>query len=525
MKKLLCLLITAALALSLALPSLAQTPDFGERENVSLVIGGSQISKGTGFLKNFVFLTDADMETIAAASSGEATYRLGLGDSFSELLTYSTYENHGTPTWIYRRVCGLDLTLLAQALGINTAQRMSISVSSPDGMSKTLSDAFMYETTRYTYGTDGLTSAPIGPVLALFETSSETAALGSGVLPAMPRTGSGSGDRVNNVFGYGQTAVDEINSCYWVKEVNRLRFGSENAALTVNSAGKSLSTSVSGIVANGVWRTAFGSVNALGIPMNELLDAMGVTVSGAQCIRAAASDGQAVTVRDPSGAFIAWQAADGGSAVKNSTALRLYTVDGAVLGDLESLTVEEYASFTDIDSVPWAVDAVDRLRDLGIVTGRNGGLFAPTENIKRGDFILMLSRAYGFSGGADGNFSDVPESSYYYSAIAGAKALGIARGDGGSFFPEDTITRQEAMTLLCRTMDACGVSLGLGSGELDTYSDAGDIASWALDSVGRLVFAGVINGKGDRVDPLGKMTRAEMAVALCRALDLSAKAN
>ena len=54
------------------------------------------------------------------------------------------------------------------------------------------------------------------------------------------------------------------------------------------------------------------------------------------------------------------------------------------------------------------------------------------------------------------NFADVPESAYYYNAVGSAKAAGIASGDGANFMPEDSITRQDLITLAYRAFLAKG---------------------------------------------------------------------
>ena len=332
---LLCLVFAAGLCLSAA-------ADFAGPEKVALAIGGDQISRGRGFLKNFTYLTAGELEAIAASASGESTYRLGLGDSFSEELVYSTYENHGTPVWGFRRVYGFDLRLMAVALGVDTQQNISLSVQSSDGMSKTLPDAFGFSTKRWSFAPDGSVKGEVNPILALYQTESETDVRGGGTYPAAPVLGQDSADRVNNVFGYGQTETDEVTACFWVKYVDRLRFGSESVAVTaVDSAGKKSTAAISAIAAKGVWRGEFGSVKAEGIPLDRLLSSMGVSVGEGQCVMALSDKGTALYIREPASVLAAWQASDNGSAVKNSTPLRLYCEDGHQLPGLVSLSVVE----------------------------------------------------------------------------------------------------------------------------------------------------------------------------------------
>ena len=516
-----------------SVPAYGATSDIAGPETPALVISGSDVSRGQGFQHNYVAISPSDWDSIAISASGEATYRLGLGDCFSEALVYSTYEDHGTPAWIYRRVYGIDLKELAAALGVDTGKVMSISVYASDGMSKTLPDAFGIQTKRWYYGFDGQRSTETGPVLALYETASETRELASGTLPPMPALGADSPDRVDNVFGYGQTAVTEINSCYWVKNVRRLRFGTEDTALSVfDQTGKATDVSLSTLISRGQWQLFLGTVKAWGVPLDRLLQGLGMTVPSGYKLVAESVDGanQELSAAVLSSAFVAWQATDNGSAVTNRTALRLYNADGTVLADLVSLRLmgENDAppapvgpSFSDLGNYEWAAAAVNALAAQGIVKGMPDGSFGAAQPIKRGDFILMLARAFAFPASTGDCFGDVPADSYYHDAIAAAKALGIAKGyETGYFYPESSITRQEALTLLQRAMAVNGNDMDGTPADISSFVDHGQVAYWAVKPVGSLVGAGVIQGSNDHLYPLSVLTRAEMAVALNKALTL-----
>lgn len=179
------------------------------------------------------------------------------------------------------------------------------------------------------------------------------------------------------------------------------------------------------------------------------------------------------------------------------------------------------APFTDVSAYPWAEEAVNTLYNDGFITGVTATEFQPTASIRRGDFMLMLVRAYGLEAEINGCFADVEEGAYYYNAIATAKALGIAKGDGENFNPRASITRQEAMTLLYRAAEAAGQDLSGFTADLSQYKDGNTVSSWAQAPIQALVGAGVINGKDGAIDPTGSMTRAELAVALYRAISLA----
>ncbi len=180
--------------------------------------------------------------------------------------------------------------------------------------------------------------------------------------------------------------------------------------------------------------------------------------------------------------------------------------------------------FTDVTTdYNWAYPAIDYLYEQNIVTGTSGNNYSPGANIKRGDFILMLYRAYDLNATVTGNFKDVSSSKYYYKAIGVAKALGIAKGDDtGKFNPEAPLSRQDACVFLDRTLDVINKSLPDGTAaNLSTFTDKNKIKSYAQIPVATLVRANIITGYSGppkTFKPEGNLTRAEMAVILYREL-------
>ena len=176
--------------------------------------------------------------------------------------------------------------------------------------------------------------------------------------------------------------------------------------------------------------------------------------------------------------------------------------------------------FTDMKSSSWAVPAVDFLRTYQVVNGVNATEYSPSASMRRGDFILMLSRAYGFSSTGTVSFSDVPQNSYYASAIAAARSRGIVEGDSsGLFHPNDPISRQDAAVILYRCMRQNGQNLTGTESALFRFSDSGSIASYAIEAMAALVHFGVFQGDANgRLKPTALLTRAEMASILYRAV-------
>ena len=187
------------------------------------------------------------------------------------------------------------------------------------------------------------------------------------------------------------------------------------------------------------------------------------------------------------------------------------------------------AAFTDVNSksYSWASDSVDFLYYEEIAQG-TGGKYNPSSSITRGDFMLMLYRAFLEEAYEDytpkNNFSDVVKgtSSYSketYQAVGVAKYLGIAQGSGGKFKPNSPITREEAMTLIYRTLDEIDWELSYeADARASSFTDYGTISSYAKTAITDLVSHGVILGSSGKISPKSNITRAEMACILHRVL-------
>ncbi len=202
--------------------------------------------------------------------------------------------------------------------------------------------------------------------------------------------------------------------------------------------------------------------------------------------------------------------------VENTVSAWAKNVSEIIIGEDTTNT----SPFTDIGGCLWANEAINSLYAKGVVTGTSATVFSPENSISRGDFMIMLYRAYNLGSftSASGNFSDITVGSYWYDAISAAKALGIALGtDDGKFNPESAITREDAMSLLYRTLAKVAKAPTI-SDKLSTFADSSNVNAYALEAVRALVGAGIINGSDGKLDPQCSMTRAQMVQALYKAL-------
>lgn len=177
--------------------------------------------------------------------------------------------------------------------------------------------------------------------------------------------------------------------------------------------------------------------------------------------------------------------------------------------------------FTDLGNHSWAKESIYSLKNKGIISGTSETTFSPANNIRRGDFILILSRMLKLENDFTENFRDVPQGSYYYDAIGKAKAAGIAQGSGEDFMPENSITRQDLITLCYRAFLAAGYIVeAADDSSLNEFNDKGSVAEYALKPMASMVSAGIIKGDNGNVNPKGYATRAEVAVMCERLMNL-----
>lgn len=178
--------------------------------------------------------------------------------------------------------------------------------------------------------------------------------------------------------------------------------------------------------------------------------------------------------------------------------------------------------FYDMANHTWAAQAVDYLYLNGVVNGVSSTDYGPARQVLRRDFVVMLCRAFNFSGSSTTSFADVPRNTYYSQAIATAKELNIVSGSGNNFRPNAALTREDAMVMIYNSLEAAGRGVGnVSSSVLDRFADHGSVSNYARNAVSTLVKLGVINGDNNsRLNPRSTLTRAEAAVILYNVLTL-----
>lgn len=177
----------------------------------------------------------------------------------------------------------------------------------------------------------------------------------------------------------------------------------------------------------------------------------------------------------------------------------------------------------------WVAPAADFLYANGTYTGVvSGSTLGVRTNTTRGEMMQMIYNAFNLknkvsSASITSNFTDVPTSSPYYTAINAGYALGIAQGNGdGTFSPNSAITRQDAITLLYRAFVKLGLEMTTGtSSDLRTFGDYATVSDYAVDALASMIKSGIIQGdENGNISPKGNLTRGEISVILYRAITL-----
>ncbi len=174
-------------------------------------------------------------------------------------------------------------------------------------------------------------------------------------------------------------------------------------------------------------------------------------------------------------------------------------------------------AFSDVVSTDWYYNPVTFIAARGITTGSTASTFSPDNTLTRGQFVVMLMRAYGIAPNESptDNFSDAGNT-YYTGYLAAARRLGISNGTGNNnFAPDSCISRQDMFTLLYRALGILGeLPEAAGSKTTSDFGDAGLISSYAQEAMNALVQSGIISGSGGKLNPTGTTIRAEMAQVL-----------
>ncbi len=210
--------------------------------------------------------------------------------------------------------------------------------------------------------------------------------------------------------------------------------------------------------------------------------------------------------------------------------------------------------FDDVKKEDWYYQEIKNIYCCGMLEGITENKFGPKDSMKRCDAVLMLTRilekfeksintylktkgeqSISYQENIVEAFKDVPEDSYYFTALNYASSLGLIKGDeNNNFNPDNNITRAQFATIITRLYDfllnvidtaATWIDLPDDFGYLKLNKKYSDVPadSWFKTSVDKITNLEIMNGvDSSHFNPNVDITRAEAIVVLerlCKKID------
>ncbi|MCU6792872.1 S-layer homology domain-containing protein [Paenibacillus sp. WQ 127069] len=205
---------------------------------------------------------------------------------------------------------------------------------------------------------------------------------------------------------------------------------------------------------------------------------------------------------------------------------RYYAVVNSLTNSLYSIVWHPLV-FKDVAD-HWAKDAVNNMGSRMVINGTGNDIFNPDQDTTRAEFAAIMVRGLGLKlERGTSSFTDVRDSDWYSSAVQTAYSYKLLSGfEDGSFRPMDKITREQAMTIIARTMAVSGLKAKLpttaAEQSLDAFTDGVDIAEWAKSDIADCLKAGIVSGRSaTELAPKAYITRAEVAYIVKKLLQKS----
>lgn len=181
-------------------------------------------------------------------------------------------------------------------------------------------------------------------------------------------------------------------------------------------------------------------------------------------------------------------------------------------GLVQSLT-SKAALFPDLKLNYWYTPAIQKVFDLKVTNGFPDGTFRPNSSITRGEAVTMLGRALNWNKkNTHHKFTDVPKTSYAAGYINSAYELGYISGTSATKFSPDTPIKRGDMAVIMQRI------YKLESTQQAPFTDV-SASAYYYDAVQAVFENKIVNGYDDNTfRPENPITRAENAQILSNAL-------
>lgn len=168
--------------------------------------------------------------------------------------------------------------------------------------------------------------------------------------------------------------------------------------------------------------------------------------------------------------------------------------------------------FLDVPKDYWAAGYIEYLFEEGIISGTDEESFLPEESVTREEFVKMMCEVLDIETyePEEAVFNDVPLTEWYAPYIDALVSEELIKGiSDEKFGVGEKILRCDMAVLIKRCCDYLSIEQ---SAPKKTFEDDSEIADYAKDAVYAMLGIGVINGNEDNMfKPNDTATRAEAA--------------
>ena len=174
-------------------------------------------------------------------------------------------------------------------------------------------------------------------------------------------------------------------------------------------------------------------------------------------------------------------------------------------------TADATPALSDVSEDAWYQSFVQELVDEGVVSGYPDGTFRPANPVNRAELAKIAATAFDLDVPDEvttAPFSDVPTDAWFAPFVVAAKNAGISGYPDGTFRPDATINRAEALVLL---LTAAGIDFSSANTSALPFSDVPTDA-WFAPAVAHAYALDIVSGKtATTFQPSANITRAEIA--------------
>ena len=176
--------------------------------------------------------------------------------------------------------------------------------------------------------------------------------------------------------------------------------------------------------------------------------------------------------------------------------------------------------YNDVPDNFWANPEINKLTRENVAFGYPNGNFRPNAAISRAEFASLIVRGMNLEDTIGDStkytFKDVPQNHWAYNIISAAKANNLMAGyPDGTFKPDNSVTKIEAMTMLSKKIDT-NITNKEADEILSNYADGSRVPDWAKKDVAKVLQAKALEDmpNPDKIYVGSNASRAEVASML-----------